>query len=153
MASKPKIWGLKRYSKEWGRPVLVPSTYDSEAWLERINADRAVLLDPRQPRNGKHHNLYWAILAEVARQTERYKDGPALHEAILFQMGMCEKRVIVQPNGNWEVTWDRDSTAFDNMDQAAFNEYFEKAMAMIETDIGFDVQGLIERWKQERGVK
>lgn len=141
---------MKRYCREWGRSVLVPSTRDSENWLDRVNSEKPVLLDPRQPRNGTHHNLYWAILAEVAHNTERYKSGAALHEGIMMQLGMCEKRIIVMPNGGWEVTCDRDSTAFEKMDQAAFSEYFDTAMGIIQKDMGFDVEALIERWKNER---
>jgi len=150
MTRKPKIWSRKVHAN--GHCMLLPCTRESEAWLERINADSPVRLDPKQPRNGKHHCMYWSILGEAAHNTEKYNDSTALHEAILMQLGMCEKRIIVQPNGEWHVTWDRDSTAFSKMDQAAFSEYFEKAMGIIETDLQFDVQALVEQWKKERAV-
>ena len=137
---------MKRRSDLWakvehvgGQRVLVPTTRSCVEWINHVNADRPVRIDPRQPRNGKHHRLYWCILAEVAHNTETYKDAEALHEAILHQLGMVEPKIIIKPDRTKIITWERESTAFRAMDQAAFSQFFERAMSIIESDMGFDI--------------
>lgn len=108
-------------------------------------------MDPKQPRKGSHHRLYWAILSKVAENSDAYKNGEALHEAILYQMGRYDKRVIVQPDGEVHVTFDRHSTAFAKMDQAEFQAFYDEAMLMIQNDMGFDINAVAQEIRSEFG--
>jgi hypothetical protein len=86
------------------------------------------------PRNRKRDGLYWAVLREVCRATDRWPSDKHLHEDLLITLGFWVK--VVSLAG--EVRLMRDSTAHDKMTDPEFAAYFTRAMALLAQEIGYD---------------
>lgn len=86
------------------------------------------------PRNRKRDGLYWAVLREVVRATERWPSDKHLHEDLLITLGYWVK--VVSLSGDIRLM--RDSTAHDKMTDPEFSAYFNRAMALLAQEIGYD---------------
>lgn len=85
-------------------------------------------------RNRKRDGLYWAVLREVVRTTERWPSDKHLHEDLLITLGYWVK--VVSLSGDIRLM--RDSTAHDKMTDPEFAAYFNRAMALLAQEIGYD---------------
>ncbi len=108
----------------WDGRALVPSTaYDLERCQrfkigQRLKADKLV-----RPRSIKAQGMYWACLSNFVAATECVPTAEHLHNLIKMKLGYVTPAVM--PDGSFY--WIPDSTAFDKMDQATFNEFVSKA--------------------------
>jgi hypothetical protein len=109
---------------EWDGRALVPATaYDAERCQkfkagEKLKVDRLV-----RPRSIPMQGMYWAALSCLVEATECVPTSEHLHNLIKMKLGYVTPAVM--PDG--ALYWIPDSTAFDKMDQAAFNEFFKQA--------------------------
>lgn len=86
------------------------------------------------PRNRKRDGLYWAVLREVCRATDRWPTDKHLHEDLLITLGYWIKVVTL----SGETRLMRDSTAHDKMSDDEFAAYFNRAMAKLAEELGYD---------------
>jgi len=140
---------MKNKSQFWMLPTstsaglaLVPSTEETSDALAAANRTVPVRVTMRQPRNGKHHRKYWALLGEVAKNTDLYSNSAALHEAIKLRLGMFDVDTITDTAGNRHRSIITHSIAWDKIDQTEFNRFYERALDVIAADLGFDIEEL-----------
>ena len=120
---------------------LIPvSPYDAEIMVEFPNGTTFDLFERRQ-RSQPQLRLYWKILHTVVKSTGRWPRARNLHNDIKLTLGyvtmsydMMTRDVIRTP----------DSTALEEMSQADFNLFFERAMTLISSKIGVDPMVLLE---------
>lgn len=108
---------------------LVPADHSSEEMLNRIPLGEVVRATVRRPRNMKHHRLYWSMLTLICDNLDRVKPE-TLHDLIKLRTGHV--RVFQTVKGPVEMP---GSISFDAMDQAAFREFFDRAVDFIVTDV------------------
>ena len=91
----------------------------------------------RRKRSNVHHAKYWAVLEKVWPNT-KFHSASALHKAIKYELGLVKEvrllsgKTIVEP----------DSIAFDKMDQAEFNLFYEAAMRLLGEYFGINPDDL-----------
>lgn len=121
------------------RLVAPASAFDAEQ-LEAIPLDAEVDVVLRTKRSLPQHRTYWKALSEVVTATGRWPTAEHLHDALKRDLGFIGvgTNLIGQP---YIVT---DSTAFDEMDQAEFQAYFDQAMARLAEVVGFDPLAFLE---------
>ena len=106
---------------------LVPTTAETEEKIRALNNNTPARVEIKQPRNGAHHRLYWAICAEIAANTEGYKDSTHTHRATLYELGKFDIEVIVTPSGKQVAETKWHSISYAEKDQAEFAKYYEQA--------------------------
>lgn len=118
--------------------TLVPADGLAERELERLPMGRDIRCTLIVPRSIVHNRLYFACLTRVAENLDQAVTKDALHEWLKLKLGYATP--IALRSG--AVEWVPDSTAFDRMDQAAFNEYSARAFAMIKVGFGIDPEDI-----------
>ena len=107
----------------------------SVKWPEgeaKPEADRSFLIKIRQPRNIRHHRLYWAFLGNVVRSAGTWRDTDELHRWIKVQIGHVQAHehhlgfTVVEPL----------PTDFASMPQGEFRTYFDRALESIAEETG-----------------
>lgn len=93
-----------------------------------------VLVKLRQPRNLKHHRLYWALMKLVAECAPAWNNAEAVHQWTKFRLGMYRAVEVVR--GTVVIEW--ESTDFAAMDQTRFTAHFDAAIAEIAMETGID---------------
>ena len=114
--------------------LLSPADGLAEAEIERFPMGRDILCTLVKARSSAHNRLYWACLHRVAENLDQAITAKALHEWLKLKLGYAVP--IALKSG--AVEWVADSTAFDKMDQAEFNQYSERAFALIKVGFGID---------------
>lgn len=121
----------------WG---LFPTNAGSALFMdEKIPKGKELRADVTQPRNLAHHKKYWAVCAVVADATDETPE--AIDKILKLSTGHCEISAVEASPGVWQSVATLKSIAFHNMDQLAFNEFFERCVRVI-----------YERWYGTRHV-
>lgn len=109
--------------------ALVPWDAVAQDDLEELPLGKPVMVSAQVKRSLPHNRLYWACIRSIC-QTGGFTDGEGiLHDVTKMGAG-CFK--VIQLSGlTYRVP---DSTAFDKMDQADFNEYFRRALSFWESE-------------------
>tara|TARA_R100000900_G_scaffold116787_3_gene91748 strand:- start:967 stop:1386 length:420 start_codon:yes stop_codon:yes gene_type:complete len=110
---------------------LVPSDEASQQALSRLKADGYVVAHISQPRNLKHHRLFYALMRKVFENQERFKTIDEMIIAIKVGIKHCDQYPL--KNGN--VCYIPKSISFEKMEQLEFNEFFDRAINLIIKDI------------------
>jgi len=129
-ARRGRLWAVSSYDAE--TIMLYPQGQQFTCW-------------PMSTRSLPHLRLYWKILREVCRATDRWPSGQHCHQDIKLTTGYVTHAM------NWstgEAVVVPDSIAFDKMSQRDFNVYFDKAMICLAEIIGFDPLDMLPQ--QER---
>lgn len=114
-----KLWAIKRGYR------LEPANAESQTVMERVPSRKLLKIDVLRPRNAKHNALYWVFLERIAAWLDQDDvTADVMHDFFKLECGVVV--LIRLPNG--EIRKQAASTAFDNMDQDAFNPFFEKAV-------------------------
>src|SRR5690242_2820398 len=92
--------------------------------LRKIGHGELVTVEIKQPRNIRHHRLFWALMTIVWQNldTERYPTVEDLAAAVKIAAGLRTR--IELPNG--EVGFIPGSIAFHKMDQSEFSAFYER---------------------------
>ena len=101
--------------------------------MERYPVGSRVKLTITKGRSVKMHRLYWQILANFIEATGAGYNSDTLHEAIKLKLGYVTP--VKMAGKTVEIPM---SISFSKMDQAEFNEFFEKAVALIAEVGGYD---------------
>lgn len=94
--------------------------------IRKVKHGEVVLVDIKRPRNLRHHRLYFALVTLVWENLPEetamlYKSPDELHDAIKVMTGLV--REVRLPDGRSYIA--PGSIAFDKMDQAAFEAFFD----------------------------
>jgi len=119
---------------------LRPFGAESASQLGKIPFNKALQVEVKQPRNSKHHRLFWTLCARI---------GDAVgceHEDIAFLLKLRTGHVrrVQTKKGIVEIPL---SISFSSMDQTAFREFFDKAVHVIYTEFGIAVPDVLEAVK------
>lgn len=109
--------------------VLTPDGDEAHAEFEHIPRGKELRIEVTQPRNLKHHKLFWALCARIGKG--------------IGQTAEWVERAFKVETGHFDIYDYRGrphmvlrSIAFHRMDQIAFRDFFERC-----------VQIMYERWK------
>lgn len=116
-------------------------SYDS---LNELKQGQTYAATIRQPRNVRHHRKYFALLNIIHENQEQYATVKGLLDAIKIGIGHCDYipfRVsqellmrLIERGGMVYLPIPR-SISFHSMDQAEFEDVYEKSIQYILSDI------------------
>lgn len=119
----------------WDGQNLIPAMpYDAEA-LDAFPRGSRFDLKPIAKAANPLRKLYWMILAGVARASETWPDSTRLHRDIKMSLGYVTKGFDLHLKRFVDVP---DSTDMDAMNDAEFQTYFDQAMRLLASHIGYD---------------
>jgi hypothetical protein len=93
----------------------------------------------RSRRSKPHNAKYWAILNRIVKATEAFPSAEKMHEWVKLKLGHVSP--VFGPKGEI-VGMTIDSTAFDAMDQAAFNVFYEAFSSLVAREMGIDAEAV-----------
>lgn len=145
--------------------VLAPADAESEATLakSRPRGDGVYRIEYAQPRNGKMHRLYWAVLGDIAKALNA---GPGadvwtaqfVHDWVRLETGQvaviaadasqtAALKAMAETRGG--VLFKPKSVAFNAMDQDEFNAFFQAMTMAVERRLLPHVSVEQMRWNIE----
>lgn len=110
---------------------FVPATRLDYERMKEIPVGREVKAKITQPRNLKHHNLFFAMVGKVFENQDTYRTPEQLFVAIKVRLGYVDRfevhdgTTVIKPK----------SIAFDKMDQTEFNAFFDAAVQLVCDEI------------------
>lgn len=110
---------------------IVPANAQAEEALRAIPEDEWRLAVIRNPRNVKHHRKWFALLNAVYPHQTMWPTFPKFREKIQEALGLGEYHV----NGMGQRYFEPDSISFANMDQDAFEDFYQRGVELILTRI------------------
>ena len=124
-------------------PALVQGAVGGTATLEvkgglELEEGKIVFIKVRRARNIRHHRKYWGLLEAVVDATDHWPSPEAMHRWLKWELQMFVP--IEVKEGHIVLEW--DSTDFAAMDQTAFNEFYDRAIAAIVLETGIDPEAL-----------
>ena len=102
--------------------------------LDGFALGEAIEVTIRKRRSGPQHRLYWKVLGEVVKATEKWVSTKHLHDDLKISLGYWEKFITM----SGQITYRANSTAFSKMDNQEFKLFFDRAMKLIAETVGFD---------------
>lgn len=136
---------------------------DDRGKLCGVNSSEQALLDaldPKKsyrakitaatPRSIRQLRFYWASLDECVENQEFYLASPPLHMWLKHRCGLYSK--IIFHDGKVHI--ELDSTGVEKMEAGPFNDYLDKALHLLCTEIcpGMERKRLIEAAERRSGV-
>ena len=117
------FWAIRRGD------TLLAADAESAAQFAKIPREKLVHVEVRQPRNGAHHRLYWALVHRIAEGLGC--DAEALSDHLKVRAG-CVRTV----NTREGVKEYPASISFAAMDQTKFSDFFNRCVTIIVEDLG-----------------
>jgi hypothetical protein len=99
--------------------------------LERIPAGQEIKAEITRPRNLRHHRKFFALLQVIFPHQQTYSTMRAFRAALTCAAGHCE--VALLPDGRTILV--PESISFGKLDQAAFEQFYERALDVVLTRI------------------
>ena len=121
------------------RGRITPVTAADAELLSECKDGQEFDLVRRSPRSTPHNSMYWAQLNWIVKATEAFPTAEHMHRWIKWGLGYATD--IVHPKTGEVLAKTVDSTAFDKMDQAEFNEFYKQAARLILEEMGIDMMG------------
>lgn len=109
---------------------LRPVNSIAEDKLKKLKLGDVVAVDVRKPRCLSHHRLYWALCQLVAENMDGHYDAEVVSDVIKIRAG----HVLPVKTAKGEVFLPK-SISFAAMDQLQFNEFFDRALRVVVSDI------------------
>lgn len=115
------------FAKQLGS--LRPVDPAGEEALRKIGNGQLVQVEIKRPRNLAHHRKFWALMSLVHDNLDhdRYPTVEDLVAAVKLLTG--HRRLIELPGG--EHCFIPDSIAFRNLDQAGFEQFYDRVLDLI----------------------
>jgi len=95
--------------------------------LPRIKLGAVVRVEIKQPRNARHHRLFFALMNKVFENQETYETLDDLVNVIKIATGHCK----TYHKRNGEPIHVPRSIAFHKMDQTQFSEFYAKVVRLV----------------------
>lgn len=110
---------------------LVPDEATDPAaaeWLRKVKHGTYVTIErPKSPRNVQHHRLFFALVNLVFENQEHYETVEHLLTAMKIGLGHCD--TLTMKDGG--VAYLPKSISFAKMSQEQFNEFYDRAIALV----------------------
>jgi len=115
----------------------------------RVPVGDVVKVTYSRPRSLAHQRLYWGLIRLVFENQSYFTTKDHLHQAVKLATGYAHKKT--RKNGEQYTVY--DSTSFEAMDQTEFNEYFERVVEFVcsevipnldEGDLKREIEGMIK---------
>lgn len=116
------------FRKELGG--LRPVNSQADDILAKLKLGDVAAVEVRKPRNLGHHRLYWALCSLVAENMDGDYSAEVVSDVLKIRTG----HVTVVKTRKGEVFIPK-SISFAAMDQFAFNEFFDRALKVVVSDI------------------
>jgi hypothetical protein len=110
---------------------LRPSNAIGVETLERIPTGQEVKVEITRPRHLIHHRKFFALLQAIYPHQQTYATMRAFRAALTCAAGHCE--VAHLPDGRTVLI--PESISFSKLDQAGFEQFYERALDVITTRI------------------
>lgn len=110
-----------------GLKALVCLDEAGEEMLTQLPFDTAFVVKISQPRNSKHHRLFFTLMNEVYKNQTTFATLEGMLDAIKVAIGHCDERVSVTGTKFYVPR----SISFAAMDQTAFRQFYDKAVDVI----------------------
>lgn len=124
--------------------ALLPTSKAGRIAIEKLQYGRLYKIEPKQPRNGDQHRLFWAFVTYVA---EALNDGPAgalwtaenVKDDLLVATGRTRNRSMTRverarhgvPDGAVAIVSRPVSISFVSMSGDEFSAFMDDAMAYV----------------------
>lgn len=112
--------------------ALYPDGDESVAEFSKLRFGKPLHCEVKQPRNGAHHRLFWAICARVANGIGA--DSENVSDVLKIASGHY---TLVKSKSLGEVKLPK-SISFAAMDQTDFAQFFERCLVVIFEEWGID---------------
>jgi len=109
---------------------LAPKSVAAEDMLKKIRLGDLVTVDIQRPRNIAHHAKFFAMLQLIHENQDHYTSVEDILTAFKFAIGHTRK--IKVRAGIVEIP---KSISFASMDQAAFDEFYTRALDFVVSDV------------------
>jgi hypothetical protein len=109
--------------------ALRPFGRESATLFDKVPQGKPVFVEVRQPRNAKHHRLYWTMCARIAEAVGC--EGEDISHILKIRTGHVKE--VKTKRGIEEIPL---SISFKDMDQEKFRNFFDKCLYVIEHEIG-----------------
>lgn len=119
-----------RALRSWDLEAIASDPIGTEYELNRVSK-----------RKPKQHRTYWKALGLVVKSTDKWATSAHLHDELKIACGYY--RIAKNLRSGQELILP-DSTAWDKMDQAEWQVYFDKAMEVLSGAVGFDPLSFLE---------
>lgn len=122
------------------RDALIPADDQAAALMAKLPLGEVVTMKLKRDRSTPQQRLYWGILQHIS-EASQWETAERLHVALKIRLGYFD--LLQLPNGKAVPV--PQSTAFDKMDQAEFQDYFDRSIRLICTEVvpGTDSERLI----------
>jgi hypothetical protein len=108
---------------------LRPLDAESAAVLSKLRIGKPLKIDVRQPRNSKHHRLYWVLCTRIANSVGAEPEN--ISDVLKIETGHCV--TVKTAKDTYRLP---RSISFAAMDQSAFGQFFERCIQIIQTQWG-----------------
>lgn len=123
--------------------ALLPASKAAQMELEKLAKGVPLKVEPKQPRNGKQHRLFWAFASYVA---DALNDGPTNRQwsqtDVVAHLKLATGHVTTmklsrrdQERLGVEYAAVPASISFAAMDGQAFSEFMERAFVYVRDDL------------------
>lgn len=119
----------------------VPADPEAEAFMRGFKVGGFARLEGSKPRNVQHHRKFFAMMGIIFENQEHYKSIDELRAALCVAIGHAD--FVKTPHG---IVGIPRSISFASMDQTAFNDFYERAIAWVLEAVipGLERKGLDE---------
>lgn len=128
--------------RKTGGTLSPVSAWDAEL-LDGFPANAEFDLVLRSPRSARHSSMYWAQLGLIVKATGAFATAEKMHVWIKVKLGYVAP--IFGPKGE-VIGMSVDSAAFDKMNQADFNVFYERAVELVAREMGIDMAEVRPGW-------
>src|ERR1043166_2381612 len=99
--------------------TLRPFGAESADAFGKLPFGKVVHVEMKQPRNGKHHRLYWTLCTRIANAIGA--EPETVSDVLKIRTGHCT--TVMTKRGDLHLP---KSISFAAMDQTAFNTFFDR---------------------------
>jgi hypothetical protein len=117
--------------------TLVPASAESAAIFTRLKFGRTLKCEVREPRNAKHHALYWTICQRIANAVGAEPQN--VSDLLKIEAGHYR---LVRSKKYGDLRLPR-SISFKEMSQDDFSAFFEKVLLVIKENWGGEAMDAI----------
>lgn len=121
---------------------LRPADEDAEAEFARIKPGQEVLIHVHRARNPRHHNLAFKMFELCASNSERWADKDEFRAWLLVQTGHCKTYPVEGSDYAIKIP---HSMKFESMSQDDFQDFWNKALTVIEREFDRDMVAEVNR--------
>lgn len=114
---------------------LLPVTPFDQEEIARLPIGTQFDLVSRTVRSRQQERLYWSILTKVAEATGRWPGSRQLHRDLLLSLNYTEVAFNFRTDKLERVP---EPTRVSEMSNEEFKDYFNRAMALLHQNLGFD---------------